>query len=285
MNNYHIGGQAVIEGVMMRGPRKTAIAVRKPNGEIFLHQEPVQSLANRHKFLKFPLLRGILALVESIALGIKALSLSASLSGQEEGEELTKRDLIIAVVSAIFFAIGLFFILPTITANLVKGFISSTIFLNLMEGIIRITIFFLYIVVISKMKDIQRIFQYHGAEHKVIYCYERGEELRVENARKYSTLHPRCGTNFLLIVMLVSILLFSFLGWQGVIARIFSRILFLPLVAGFSYEVIKYSGKRQDNPLVKIISFPGLMLQKLTTREPDDSQIEVAIRALKGVLQ
>jgi uncharacterized protein YqhQ len=285
MNNYHIGGQAVIEGVMMRGPRKTAIAVRKPNGEIFLHQEPVQSLANRHKFLKFPLLRGILALVESIALGIKALSLSASLSGQEEGEELTKRDLIIAVVSAIFFAIGLFFILPTITANLVKGFISSTIFLNLMEGIVRITIFILYIVVISKMKDIQRIFQYHGAEHKVIYCYERGEELRVENARKYSTLHPRCGTSFLLIVMLVSILLFSFLGWQGVIARIFSRILFLPLVAGFSYEVIKYSGKRQDNPLVKIISFPGLMLQKLTTREPDDSQIEVAIRALKGVLQ
>ncbi|NPV44061.1 MAG: DUF1385 domain-containing protein [Firmicutes bacterium] len=285
MNNYHIGGQAVIEGVMMRGPRKTAIAVRKPNGEIFLHQEPVQSLANRHKFLKFPLLRGISALVESIALGIKALSLSASLSGQEGGEELTKRDLIIAVVSAIFFAIGLFFILPTITANLVKGFISSTIFLNLMEGIVRITIFILYIVVISKMKDIQRIFQYHGAEHKVIYCYEQGEELRVENARKYSTLHPRCGTNFLLIVMLVSILLFSFLGWQGVIARIFSRILFLPLVAGFSYEVIKYSGKRQDNPLVKIISFPGLMLQKLTTREPDDSQIEVAIRALKGVLQ
>lgn len=285
MNNYHIGGQAVIEGVMMRGPRKTAIAVRKPNGEIFLHQEPVQSLANRHKFLKFPLLRGILALVESIALGIKALSLSASLSGQEEGEELTKRDLIIAVVSAIFFAIGLFFILPTITANLVKGFISSTIFLNLMEGIVRITILILYIVVISKMKDIQRIFQYHGAEHKVIYCYERGEELKIENARKYSTLHPRCGTSFLLIVMLVSILLFSFLGWQGVIARIFSRILFLPLVAGFSYEIIKYSSKRQNNPLVKIVSFPGLMLQKLTTREPDDSQIEVAIRALKGVLQ
>lgn len=283
MNNSNIGGQAVIEGVMMRSPQKTAIAVRKPNREIFLYEENTSSLAKKYKFLKLPLIRGVLSLIESMALGFRALSISADLSAQEEGEELTKKDMILAFVTAVFFAVLLFVVIPTVTANFLKGYFSNLIFLNLAEGLIRIIIFLLYIVIISKIKDIQRIFEYHGAEHKVIYCYEMGEELKVENAKKYSTLHPRCGTNFLLIVMVISILLFSVLGWQGIVKRIVSRILLLPLVSGLSYEVIKYSAKKQ-NAFVRIISYPGLMLQKLTTREPDENQLEVAIKALKGVL-
>lgn len=283
MNNSNIGGQAVIEGVMMRSPQKTAIAVRKPNREIFLYEENTSSLAKKYKFLKLPLIRGVLSLIESMALGFRALSISADLSVQEEGEELTKKDMILAFVTAVFFAVLLFVVIPTVTANFLKGYFSNLIFLNLAEGLIRIIIFLLYIVIISKIKDIQRIFEYHGAEHKVIYCYEMGEELKVENAKKYSTLHPRCGTNFLLIVMVISILLFSVLGWQGIVKRIVSRILLLPLVSGLSYEVIKYSAKKQ-NAFVRIISYPGLMLQKLTTREPDENQLEVAIKALKGVL-
>lgn len=283
MNNSNIGGQAVIEGVMMRSPQKTAIAVRKPNREIFLYEENTSSLAKKYKFLKLPLIRGVLSLIESMALGFRALSISADLSAQEEGEELTKKDMILAFVTAVFFAVLLFVVIPTVTASFLKGYFSNLIFLNLAEGLIRIIIFLLYIVIISKIKDIQRIFEYHGAEHKVIYCYEMGEELKVENAKKYSTLHPRCGTNFLLIVMVISILLFSVLGWQGIVKRIVSRILLLPLVSGLSYEVIKYSAKKQ-NAFVRIISYPGLMLQKLTTREPDENQLEVAIKALKGVL-
>ena len=218
-----------------------------------------------------------------MVLGIRAISISADLSAQEEGEELTKKDMIIAFLTAVVFAVLLFIVIPTVTASFLKGYFSNIIYLNLAEGLIRIIIFLLYIVMISQMKDIQRIFEYHGAEHKVIYCYEMGEELKVENAKKYSTLHPRCGTNFLLIVMLISVLLFSVLGWQGIVERIVSRILLLPIVSGLSYEVIKYTARKQ-NVIVKIISYPGLMLQKLTTREPDESQLEVAIKALKGVL-
>ncbi|HHU69833.1 MAG TPA: DUF1385 domain-containing protein [Thermoanaerobacterales bacterium] len=283
MNNSNIGGQAVIEGVMMRSPQKTAIAVRKPDSEIFLYEEKTSSLANKYKFFKLPLIRGVLSLVESMVLGIRAISISADLSAQEEGEELTKKDMIIAFLTAVVFAVLLFIVIPTVTASFLKGYFSNIIYLNLAEGLIRIIIFLLYIVMISQMKDIQRIFEYHGAEHKVIYCYEMGEELKVENAKKYSTLHPRCGTNFLLIVMLISVLLFSVLGWQGIVERIVSRILLLPIVSGLSYEVIKYTARKQ-NVIVKIISYPGLMLQKLTTREPDESQLEVAIKALKGVL-
>lgn len=283
MNNSNIGGQAVIEGVMMRSPQKTAIAVRKPDSEIFLYEEKTSSLANKYKFFKLPLIRGVLSLVESMVLGIRAISISADLSAQEEGEELTKKDMIIAFLTAVVFAVLLFIVIPTVTASFLKGYFSNIIYLNLAEGLIRIIIFLLYIVMISQMKDIQRIFEYHGAEHKVIYCYEMGEELKVENAKKYSTLHPRCGTNFLLIVMLISVLLFSVLGWQGIVERIVSRILLLPIVSGLSYEVIEYTARKQ-NVIVKIISYPGLMLQKLTTREPDESQLEVAIKALKGVL-
>jgi len=283
MCKTNVGGQAVIEGVMMRSPKKTAIAIRKPNNEISVYEEPTTSLAKRHKFLRLPLVRGVLSLVESLTLGFKSLSLSADLSMEEEGEELTKKDMILAFASAGVLAVFLFVIIPTVAANFLKGFFSNIIYLNLAEGLIRITIFLLYIVIISKMEDIQRVFEYHGAEHKVIFCYEKGEELTVGNAKKYSTLHPRCGTNFLLIVMVISILLFSVLGWQGIIRRIISRILLLPLVSGISYEIIKYSGKR-ENLFVRIISYPGLMLQKLTTKEPDEEQLEVAIRALKSVI-
>ncbi|MDI3535095.1 MAG: hypothetical protein PWQ82_1460 [Thermosediminibacterales bacterium] len=281
MKQCNIGGQAVIEGVMMRSPKKTAIAVRKPDNSIFIYKEPTRSLSERFKFLKLPVLRGMLALIESLVVGIRALSFSAQQAG-EEGEELTTKDVIIAVVSAVVFGVGIFMILPTIVAKFIHGVLSNTVLLNLIEGVVRLSIFLLYVVMISRMKDIQRVFQYHGAEHKSIHCLEAEEELKVENVRKYSTLHPRCGTSFLLIVMLVSIMVFSFLGWPNLLLRIVSRLLLFPLVAGVSYEIIKYAG-RSNSPFIKTINAPGLWLQKLTTREPDDSQIEVAIEALKEV--
>ncbi len=282
MKECNIGGQAVIEGVMMRNPEYTAIAVRKPDKTIHLFREPTKSLTKRFKFLKLPFLRGVVALVESMSTGIKAISYSARVAGVEE-EELTKKDVIFAVIVAVFFAVVLFVILPTVITKYLSFNITSPVILNLIEGMIRVIIFLLYVVSISTMKDIRRVFEYHGAEHKVIHCYEAGMDLNVENVKGFSTLHPRCGTGFLMIVMVVSILLFSFLGWPGLIKRIVSRIVFLPLVAGISYEVIKLVG-RSKNSVIKTIITPGLWLQKLTTREPDDDQIRVAIKALKEII-
>lgn len=282
MRECNIGGQAVIEGVMMRNPEYTAIAVRKPNKAIHLFKAPTKSLTKRFKFLKLPLLRGVVALIESMSTGIKAISYSARVAGVEE-EELTGKDIIFAVVVAIFFAVVVFMIVPTVITRYLSFNITSPVILNLIEGIIRVIIFLLYVVSISRMKDIRRVFEYHGAEHKVIHCYEAGKDLNVENVKEFSTLHPRCGTGFLMIVMVVSILLFSFFGWPDLIKRIVSRIVLLPLVAGISYEVIKLAGRSQ-NFVIKTIITPGLWLQKLTTREPDEDQIRVAIKALKGII-
>ncbi|GLI51689.1 membrane protein [Tepidanaerobacter syntrophicus] len=278
-----IGGQAVIEGVMMRGPKSTAIAVRKDNGEIVLKKDENHSISERYKFLKLPILRGVVSLIEMMIIGIQTLSYSATMAGYEEEETLTTKDIAIALASAVLFAVVLFVILPTVAVKFISANINTPFLLSLAEGFLRIAIFVAYVAVISLMKDIRRVFEYHGAEHKVVHCYEHGEDLTPENAKKYSTVHPRCGTSFIMIVMIVSILLFSILGWPGIIARIVSRILLLPVVAGISYELIQLAG-RSSSPFLKILNTPGMWLQKLTTREPDDSQLEVAIAALKAVI-
>ena len=281
-----VGGQAVIEGVMMRGPGKLAVAVRKPNGEITVDLKDAGSVSDRYPILKKPFLRGVVSLVESLSYGMKALSFSAQASGEEdEGEEsMSSLELAGTIAVSVGLAVLLFVVLPTGAMKLLQNEGVSPMVLNLCEGLLRLGIFLLYIWGISRQKDIQRVFQYHGAEHKTIYTYEHGLPLRVENVRPFSTLHPRCGTNFLMIVMLISIFIFTFLGWPSLWERILSRILLMPVVAGISYEIIRFAGKHMDKPWVRAAILPGLALQKLTTRQPDDDQIEVAIASLKAVL-
>jgi len=281
-NQYQYGGQAVIEGVMMRGRQKVAIAVRKPDNKILIEERLVTSVTQKLPFLKWPLLRGTVMLFESLILGVQALVFSASQAAEGEGQELSSREVALSVGLAMFLGILLFVVAPTAIARLLYGF--STLFVNIGEGILRIVIFLLYIVGISRIKEIQRVFQYHGAEHKAINAFEAGEELTVENARRYSQLHPRCGTSFLLIVMVIMILIFGLLGKPSLLVRIVSRIVLLPVVAGLSYEVLKLSGKYCHTWLMKIIIAPGMWLQRLTTREASDSQIEVALQALRAVL-
>ena len=278
-----VGGQAVIEGVMMRRDNNFAIAVRKPNGEIITSRLNFVSFFRKAPKLKVAVLRGSVALVETMAVGFKAISLSAAQS--TEGEiEITKKDMTIAMVFAALFAVGLFFVLPTLLAKLVDAYINSTILYNLIEGAIRILILIAYIFVISKLKDVRRLFQYHGAEHKVINSYENGKMPTMENVKPNSTLHLRCGTNFLLIVMVVSIFIFALLGRPPIYLRIISRILVIPIVAGISYEIIRFSGRHYKNKVLRFIMYPGLLLQKLTTREPSDDQIEVALAAFNKVI-
>ncbi|WP_337553239.1 DUF1385 domain-containing protein [Acidaminococcus fermentans] len=281
-----VGGQAVIEGVMMRGPGKIAVAVRKPNGEITVDLKDAGSVSDRYPILKKPFLRGVVSLVESLSYGMKALSFSAQASGEEEeGEEsMSSLELAGTIAVSVGLAVLLFVVLPTGAMKLLQNEGFSPMVLNLCEGLLRLGIFLLYIWGISRQKDIQRVFQYHGAEHKTIYTYEHGLPLRVENVRPFSTLHPRCGTNFLMIVMLISIFIFTFLGWPSLWERILSRILLMPVVAGISYEIIRFAGKHMDKPWVRAAILPGLALQKLTTRQPDDDQIEVAIASMKAVL-
>ena len=271
---------------MMRGPGKIAVAVRKPNGEITVDLKDAGSVSDRYPILKKPFLRGVVSLVESLSYGMKALSFSAQASGEEEeGEEsMSSLELAGTIAVSVGLAVLLFVVLPTGAMKLLQNEGFSPMVLNLCEGLLRLGIFLLYIWGISRQKDIQRVFQYHGAEHKTIYTYEHGLPLRVENVRPFSTLHPRCGTNFLMIVMLISIFIFTFLGWPSLWERILSRILLMPVVAGISYEIIRFAGKHMDKPWVRAAILPGLALQKLTTRQPDDDQIEVAIASLKAVL-
>ena len=299
-----IGGQAVIEGVMMRGPKDIAVAVRKPDGEIEIDKKPISSLLLKHKWLKLPIIRGVVSFIESLIVGTKALMWSASFFDIEEEEDKKKKEemseeerkkfeakesralnaaIYFSVVLALVFGIGIFMLLPTFLVGFVKDFLPTGFLATLLEGIIRIIIFIVYIALVSQMKDIRRVFEYHGAEHKTIFCYESGAELTPENARKFSRLHPRCGTSFLLIVMVISIILFSFISWNNPWTRIIIRLALLPVVAGLSYEVIKFAG-RSKSKFMKIVSMPGMWLQRITTREPDDSQLEVAIASLKSVL-
>ena len=298
MKKQNVGGQAVIEGVMMQSKNYRAIAVRKSNGEIELKKERIKSWVQDKKIDKIPFLRGAFVLFETMIEGMKSLNYSSEffMEDDEEEEDAIDRflkkifkdkanDAIMAVSMVLAMLISVFFfvLIPTSVGGVFSWFIKNNIVLNLMEGLLRITILILYMLGISKFEDIKRTFMYHGAEHKVIYCYENDLELTVENAKNFGTLHPRCGTNFLFLVMATSIILFSFFGWPNIIARIIMRILCIPIVAGISYEIIKFLGK-YDNILSKIVAYPGMMLQHITTNEPDDEQLEVAIKALKAVI-
>lgn len=283
MAKFNIGGQAVIEGVMMRGPEDVAVAVRKADGSIDVDVHPVNSIQDRHPILKKPLIRGMVVLVESLVMGMKALSYSAQVSGEED-EEMDDKDMALTIVVSVLLAVGLFIAIPTWSMRFLQHWTTNAVTLNLAEGCLRMAIFLAYIAVISSMKDIQRVFQYHGAEHKTIFAYEAGLPLTVENVRKFPRLHPRCGTNFLMIVMCISIFVFAFLGWPNLLERILSRILLMPVVAGVSYEIISFAGRHNDNPLIHKLILPGLLLQKLTTREPADEMIEVAIASVKAVV-
>lgn len=292
MEKIHIGGQAVLEGVMMRAPRALAIAVRRPDGEIVVRREAMPPLSERYPIVKLPILRGAVALFTSLVVGIKALNFSANEAiveeegGEEKKEELTSWALAGTMAVAFGFGIALFFFLPLyLTKLLVPVIGNNNVVFNLVDGVIRVAVFILYIWSISRMKDIRRVFQYHGAEHKTIFAFENGAELTLEGVKRFSRLHPRCGTSFLLIVMLVSIGVFSLIpkAWPF-FAKALSRIVLLPLIAGISYEFLKWSAKNDQHPLVKMVIAPGLALQRLTTREPDDDQIEVAIRSVKEAL-
>lgn len=281
---YQVGGQAVIEGVMMRSKHFWALAVRKPDRTIYTKLFNDVSLTNKNKVLGFMFIRGIIALIESMRLGFKALSYSINEATEEE-IKFSKREMTISVIIAVVFAVGVFFILPTIIGRSFSEFFPNAIVYNLLEGLIRIGFFFAYILLVSQIKDIKRVFQYHGAEHKTIQAYENDEELKPENVRKYSTMHVRCGTSFLLIVMIVALLIFALLGKQPMIWRIISRILLIPVIAGISYELIRLAGKFSKYKVVNILFYPGLLIQKITTKEPDNDQIEVAISSFKKVIE
>ena len=303
-----IGGQAVMEGVMMRGPHKTAIAVRKPDKEIELKVDE-NGTKKRNKFLKLPIIRGLINFVDSLIVGMKALMYSAEfIDLEDEDEKESKFDkwlndklgdkikdivIYVSIVLSLFLSVGLFILLPTLLADFIAWLFSLTpadaisdarIFRPIIEGVSRMVIFIGYLSLTSLMPDIRRVFEYHGAEHKTIACFEAGEELTVENVRKHSRLHPRCGTSFLLFVMIISIIIFSLLPQApNIFIKVLMRLALLPVVAGLSYEVIKFAG-RSKNCCVTALSKPGLWLQKITTREPDDEQIEVAIASMLPVI-
>ena len=277
-----VGGQAVIEGVMMRDAHRTATAVRLPNGDIDVETRTVSSIRDRYPVLNLPLIRGSVIMVESLIIGMRALSFSAQAAGEED-EQMTKKEIAMTILFALVLASILFIVIPTGAAHLAAGYTDDPIVFNLIEGGIRLMVFLLYIWGISFMGGIRRVFQYHGAEHKTIHCYEAGEALTVENVQKFPRLHPRCGTNFLLIVMVVAIVFHVFFGWPDLWLRILSRLAILPVVAGVSYEIIRFAG-RSENHLVHILITPGLWLQYLTTRPPADEMVEVAIESLKAVL-
>lgn len=288
-DTINVGGQAVIEGVMMRTPGAVAVAVRKPNGEITVKKEVLTAPSARPKILRLPVIRGVFNLFQALRLGIHALNFSANESLEEEDSSIGAFSLTLTMIVAFAMGIGLFVYLPLLLTNLLKNVlpslaVSSLVF-NLVDGCIRILFFLSYIMGISLFKDLRRVFEYHGAEHKTIYTYEHGEPLTSDQAEKYSTLHPRCGTNFLLIVMSLSILVFSILRSEASFyIKFFSRLVFVPLIAGLAYEIIRFAAKHQDKSWVRWITMPGLYLQKITTKPPSRDQLEVAIRALEEAL-
>ena len=288
-SNAAIGGQAVLEGVMMRGPSAWALAVRKPNGEIAEVNRPVQSVMARHWFFRLPVIRGMIALGESLAIGFRALAISANYAAQEEGQsdeevstELSRGALIFAFAIAIGFALMLFKVTPALITSWLP--IDTTGWFVLVEGLIRVSLFIGYLLIISLLPDLRRVFEYHAAEHKVINAYEAGEELVPERVQRFSLIHPRCGTAFLLWVMVIAIFVFAFLGRPPLPWLIASRILLLPVIAGLAYELIRFAGKHTDNRVLMALLAPGLWLQRLTTRQPSLDQLEVSISALKEVL-
>jgi uncharacterized protein YqhQ len=297
---FNYGGQAVIEGVMMRGSKHMAVAVRKPNGEIEIHDEPLTAKIYTSKLGKLPFIRGLALLWDALGLGVRSLMWSADIALQEEKDEQDEAKEIKfegavawgTVATSLAMAIGLFFVTPLFLTGLVDQWLEPivesnlqlNIISNVVEGIIRLLFFLVYLIAIGQLEDIRRVFAYHGAEHKTIHAYEAGIELTPENVRPFSLLHPRCGTGFLLMVMIISIFVFVMLGRPTLFWRIISRIVFVPIIAGISYEFLRWTAARYSNPIVRLLITPSLMLQKLTTREPDDSMLEVAILSLKTVL-
>src|SRR5919106_5846671 len=286
-----IGGQAVLEGVMMRSPSNWALAVRKPNGQIAEHIQSIKSPMARHRIFRLPVIRGVIALGESLAIGFRALAISANYAAQdadadekeEVQTELSRGAMIFAFAIAIGFALMLFKVTPAVITSWLP--IETTGWFVIVEGLIRVTIFILYISLIALLPDLKRVFQYHGAEHKAINALEAGDELTPETVQRHSLIHPRCGTAFLLWVMVIAIFVFAFIGqpsWPWLIA---SRVLLLPVIAGLAYELIRFAGKHSGNPILMTLLAPGLWLQRLTTREPSLDQIEVSIRALREVLR
>jgi uncharacterized protein YqhQ len=292
-----IGGQAVIEGVVMRVPDRWAVAVRRPNGEIYTSVNAGATLADRHPGWNKFLVRGVFALVDSFLIGLRALSISARVSLEEEDEtsesereegaeqkKLGAGEMTIAIALSLALFLGLFIVLPTVVVRQFDQYLTNTVVYNLAEGFLRITIFVLYLAAMSLLPDMRRLFEYHGAEHKVVHAYEAGLPLDAESAHSFTTIHIRCGTTFIVIVFVVSILVFSLMGRPALWLRVVERLAVIPLVAAFSYEIIRLAGKRESEPLVRFLMAPGLWLQRLTTREPDKDEIEVAVQSLSAAL-
>jgi uncharacterized protein YqhQ len=297
-----IGGQAVIEGVMMRGVRNWALAVRKPApenapegtlGEISVQRFPLESWIRRHRVYRLPVIRGVVALAESLTIGIRALGMAANAQmppaegedGDQEGETMPAGVWAGAIVLALVFAIGLFFVVPVALTSLIKHQLDSSVLFWLVEGVVRTAIFLGYLLLLSRMRDLRRVFEYHGAEHKVISCYEAGDELVPSRAALYSRLHPRCGTSFLLVVMIVAIFVFAPIGLPAWWILVLTRIFGVPVIAGLSFEVIKWAGRNRRHAWVRAVMYPGMKLQLLTTREPDLDELAVSIASLKSVLE
>ena len=280
---FSYGGQAVIEGVMIRGQRFAAVAARRPSGEITTRLTPLNTLYTG-AIRRIPLLRGVVVLAETLVLGMQALAYSANVSLQEEEKELGGWSMGLMLATSLGIAIGLFFLLPLFLVSIFDRRYDDALLSNIVEGIIRLSMFLAYVWGIGRLPDIKRVFAYHGAEHMAVKTYEAGEPLEASAVRRYTTAHPRCGTAFLLVVMLVAIVVFAFLGKPPMLLRILSRVALIPVIAGVSYELIRFSGKHQGNQLVRAIMAPSLLLQMLTTRKPDDSQIEVAICAVETAI-
>ena len=285
-----VGGQAVLEGVMMRGVTTWAVAVRKPPaedrelGDIGVQTFPIESWNRRRRIYRWPVIRGVVALVESLAIGIRALGISANAQLPGEEQEISGGAWIGTVAVAAVFAIGLFFVVPVGVTSLIKGQLGSSVAFWAVEGVLRTAIFLGYLLLLSRVKDLKRVFEYHGAEHKVISCYEASDELTPERARLYSRFHPRCGTSFLLIVMIMAIFVFAPVGLPAWWILVLTRIVGVPLIAGLSFEVIKWAGRNRRRAWVRAVMYPGMQLQRLTTAEPDLDQLAVSIASLKAVL-
>jgi uncharacterized protein YqhQ len=279
-----VGGQAVLEGVMMRGVSTYAVAVRKEGGEIAVESFPIVSWTRRSRVQRWPVIRGVVALAQSLNLGFNALSVSANAQVGEDEKEIGGAAWGLTILAALALAVGLFFVVPVLLTSLIKDQLGSAFLFWLVEGLLRTTIFLGYLAVLSRQKDLRRVFEYHGAEHKVIAAYEAGEPLEPESAQRFSRFHPRCGTSFLLVVMVVAIFIFAPLGLPAWYLLVATRIVGVPLIAGISFELIKFAGRHRGKGWVQGIIWPGMQLQKLTTRRPDDEQVEVAIVALEAVL-
>ena len=294
----HIGGQALLEGIMMRGKYNWAVAVREPSGEIYTEEHDLVSAKDKHAWLKWPIIRGMWGFYETMVLAIKAFGISAEHAGETEEEQLTSKEIGLTMVLGLGLAAGLFTVLPAVVTNLFIDSIDHPFTWNVVDGVLRLVAFFLYIWAVSRLKEIHRVFAYHGAEHKTIHAYERGLPLETETIQRYGTLHVRCGTSFLLMVMVVAIVVFSLVPGKAIMAawgidargwillfNITTRIILLPLIAGLAYEItVKWAGTHPDNPLVKVLLWPGMQMQRLTTAPPDDSMVEIAVAAMNLVV-